>query len=87
MIRLSTAKKPDYSKTAAKDALDNFTPGFGLKFFRDGVPSANLVAMYGVNGVPTWNFFKYPASNHIGAASGIALNVLGKKFSEATDYI
>lgn len=32
----------DESKTAAKDAYDNFAPGFGLKLFRNGVPSANL---------------------------------------------
>jgi len=75
-MRLSTAKAADESKTSAKDAYDNFTPGFGLKLFRDGLPSANTIAMYGVNGVPTWNFFKFPASNHIGGASGIALTAV-----------
>jgi len=43
--------------------------------------------MYGVNGVPTWNFFTYPFSNHIGSASGVALSVLGQKFSTATSHI
>jgi len=43
--------------------------------------------MYGVNGVPTWNFFKFPFSNHIPSASGIALTVLAQKFSTATDHI
>jgi hypothetical protein len=43
--------------------------------------------MFGVNGVPTWNFFTFPFSNHIGSASGLALTVLGQKFSEATKHI
>lgn len=77
LLRFSSAKKPDESKTNAKDAQGNFTPGFALKFFRDGIPSANTIVMYGVNGVPTWNFFKFPFSNHIGSAEGIALKALG----------
>jgi hypothetical protein len=76
-MRFSCAKKPDESKKSAKEAYENFTPGFGLKFFRDNVPSGNTIAMFGVNGVPTWNVFTYPFSNHIGAASGIALTTLG----------
>ena len=50
LIRLSLAKQPDTSKTTPKGALDNFTPGLGLKFLRNGVSSGNLVAMFGVNG-------------------------------------
>jgi len=41
LIRLSAATKP----TSA-----SFAPGFGLKFMRNGHDSANLVAMYGVDG-------------------------------------
>ena len=37
----------------------------GLKFLRDGVDSANLVAMYSVDGQESWNFFKNDFSNHI----------------------
>ena len=68
LIRLSAAKQPDESKSAhsAEKAFDNFVPGFGLKFFRDGVASGNLVAMFGVNGADSWNFFKKDFSNHIG---------------------
>ena len=40
VIRLSSAAEP--SKT--------LTPGMGLKFLRDGIDSANLVAMNSVNG-------------------------------------
>lgn len=50
LISLSLAKSYDTSKSSAEGAYDNFAPGFGLKFLRDGTPSANLVAMYSVNG-------------------------------------
>jgi hypothetical protein len=87
VLRMSLAKEPDQTKTTAEEAYDNFTPGFALKFLRDGKPSANLVAMFGVNGVPTWNFFGKDFSNHIPGASGAALKALAQKFSTATDNI
>jgi len=43
--------------------------------------------MYGVNGVPTWNFFSFPFSNHVQSAQGVALTVLSQKFSTATSHI
>ena len=87
IIRLSCAKEPNEKQTSAQQALDNFTPGFGLKFLRDGMPSANLVAMFSVNGQNSWNFFKNDFTNHIPLPEGTALKILGKKFSEATPYI
>jgi hypothetical protein len=72
LIRLSTAKGFD----ADKEPLENFTPGISLKLLKDGKPSVNCMAMYGVNGVPTWNPFTYDASNHIPAASGVALTLV-----------
>lgn len=87
LIRLSVAKKPDFTKTTAEEAQDNFTPGMSLKFLRDGLPSANLVAMYGVNGFPSWNFFYKDFSNHIPPAQGLALKTLACKFATATKYI
>ena len=60
----------------------------GLKFLRDGMDSANLVAMYSVNGQPSeWNFFEHEFKNHIAPASGAALNAVAFKFSQATDWI
>lgn len=87
LIRLSSAKKPDFSKTTAAGADDNLTPGMSLKFLRDGLPSANLLAMYGVNGFPSWNFFFKDFSNHIPNANGIPLKLLSCKFAQATKYI
>jgi len=58
LVRLSLALEPDTEKL-------NTAPGMGLKFLRDGVDSANLVAMYSVDGQDSWNFFKNDFSNHI----------------------
>lgn len=87
IIRLSVAKKPDTSKNTATGAKNNFTPGFGLKFLRDGQQSANLVAMYSVDGQESWNFFKNDFSNHIGAPQDFGLQILAKKFATATPFI
>merc|ERR1712018_1108930 len=78
-VRLSQAKEP------APPALDT-APGMGLKILRDGMDSANLVAMYSVNGQESWNFFKNDFTNHLGPG-GLDLVPLEIKFSEATNYI
>jgi len=86
LIRLSLAAKPDLSKTTPAGAFDNFTPGFGLKFLRDDIESANILAMFGVNGFDSWNFFEKDASNHIGPATGFKIKALVKKFTSATPH-
>ena len=58
----------------------------GLKFLRDGIDSANLVAMYSVNGQDSWNFFKNDFTTNIGPG-GLDLLPLELKFSEATNFI
>jgi hypothetical protein len=87
LIRLSAAKKPDETKKTAKEAIDNFIPGFGLKFLRDGVHSGGLVAMYGVDGAESWNFFGMDFSNHVGGPTDFSLKVLSKKFATITPFI
>merc|ERR1719266_965488 len=79
VVRFSLAKEPSPPGLAT-------APGMGLKFLRDGVDSANLVAMYSVNGQDSWNFFKNDFTNHIGPG-GLDLVPLEIKFSEATNYI
>jgi len=60
----------------------------GLKFLRNGMDSANLVAMYSVNGQPDeWNFFANDFTNHIQSASGVALKLVAAKFATETSYI
>lgn len=80
LIRLSSAAAPSSSQPLA--------PGMGLKFLRDGQDSANLVSMFDVAGQPDdWNFFSNDFVNHIPAASGVALNLLGAKFASYTNFI
>merc|ERR1712038_1171499 len=79
VVRFSLAKEPSPPSL-------NTAPGMGLKFLRDGVDSANLVAMYSVNGQESWNFFENDFTNHIGPG-GIELVPLEVKFLEATNYI
>merc|ERR1712055_702505 len=80
VVRFSLAKEPDTSKL-------NTAPGMGLKFLRDGVDSANLVAMYSVDGQESWNFFKNDFSNHIPDISFGKKATLGVKFATATRNI
>ena len=67
--------------------LDFLIPGMGIKFLRDGVDSANTVAMNSVNGQESWNYFLLPWSNHILDMDNPILNPLAEKFHEATEYI
>jgi len=86
ILRMSCAKQPDETKITATGAEDNFTPGFGIKFLRDGIHSGNTVSMYAVNGQTSWNFFKHEFANHIAPAEGLILKALEKKFSTATKW-
>jgi len=80
LVRLSLALEPDTKEL-------NTAPGMGLKFLRDGVDSANLVAMYSVDGQQSWNFFKNDFSNHIPKISFAKTATLGLKFATATRNI
>jgi hypothetical protein len=88
-LRISIAKQPNESKKyhSADGAADNYVPGFGIKFMRDNVESANLVAMYGVMGQSSWNYFLNDFSNHIPEGTSIALKTLGIKFATAQPQI
>jgi len=79
IARFSLAKEPSPDSRAT-------APGMGLKFLRDGMDSANLVAMFSVDGQDGWNFFQNDFWNHIGPG-GLELVPLEIKFSEATNYI
>ena len=80
IIRLSLAAEPDEAKIKT-------TPGFGLKFLRDGVDSGNMVAMFAVDGQQSWNFFKNNFTNHIPPLASAALAPLGMKFATATKNV
>jgi len=78
--RLSSAVKPSADQPIA--------PGLSLKFLRSGVPSADVVALYSVNGQPDdWNFFSHDFSNHIGPGTTTATKALSAKFATETNHI
>jgi len=81
IVRLSSAVEPKKGTMVA--------PGMGLKCMRDGIESANLVAMYSVNGNPegNWNFFSQDFVNHITPGTNTATKALSAKFATATDFI
>lgn len=81
IVRLSSAAQPVVGGQP-------LAPGMGLKFLRDGGDSANLVAMYSVNGTPDdWNFFSKNFWTKIGPAEGAALNALAAKFAKETPFV
>ena len=65
----------------------NIKPGMGLKFLRDSVDSANLVAMFGVDGQNNLNFFENDWNNHIPSPNDKKLIPLEARFKTATKYI
>ena len=80
IVRFSLAVEPSPSS-------NNTTPGLGLKFLRDGMDSANLVAMHSVDGQDSWNFFNNNFSNHI-PQPGFSAFILGMiKFSKASNHV
>jgi hypothetical protein len=79
-VRMSSAKP-----VSAKH--HSMTPGMGVKFLRDGVDSANFVAMFSVDGQDTLNFFEHDWSNHIPDVTSLSLIPLELRFKTATKYI
>lgn len=77
VIRFSSAKEP---------GSDGVTPGMGVKFFRDGRPSANFVAMFSLDGQPCTDtgFFQNTWSNHIAATGNFGLKIIAPKFWQAS---
>jgi hypothetical protein len=64
---------------------DNVVPGFGIKFLRNGVHSANFFAMPSLDGQSDYNFFALNFTNHPPKPSGVLLAIVAKKFSEASN--
>lgn len=78
--RLSAAIEPDTK-------VQSLAPGMGLKFLRDGIDSGNMVAMYSVDGQPTWNFFANDFTNHIPDADTAQTKLLSSHFASFTQWI
>ena len=79
-VRFSTA-------TPVDTETPNMRPGMGVKFLRDGVDSANFVAMFSVDGQDSLNWFAEDWSNHIPDPISPLLRPLEQRFSTQTNYI
>ena len=63
-------------------------PGFGLKYLRDGIDSADAVTMFSFDGQPSFNYFQNRWSTHLPEpANTCSRNTIGKKLAETTDHI
>jgi len=81
VLRFSLAREP-VSGTP-------YTPGISVKCLRDGVMSANIFAMYSLQGQDSWNFFKHDLTNHVGdlsSSAGLVLEKLRARFAEASAF-
>ena len=63
-----------------------FLPGMGIKWYRDGVKSANLVAMPGFEPTKSPNFFENNFSNHIKPIDATAIKVLSHIFAKGSPW-
>eukprot|EP00591_Stephanopyxis_turris_P006641 CAMPEP_0195512592 /NCGR_PEP_ID=MMETSP0794_2-20130614/4505_1 /TAXON_ID=515487 /ORGANISM="Stephanopyxis turris, Strain CCMP 815" /LENGTH=398 /DNA_ID=CAMNT_0040640415 /DNA_START=112 /DNA_END=1309 /DNA_ORIENTATION=+ len=61
---------------------NGIAPSIGIKFFRDGLPSANIVAMLWFFAQDTPNFFAHEFSNHAEPSNGINMDDVQRAFKE-----
>jgi hypothetical protein len=79
LIRLSLTYRPTNKR--------DFAPGLALKFFRDAMPSANISALYRLEGQEKdYNFFANPLSNIVPIGNNAGLKLVNKIFKRVTDY-
>jgi len=88
LIRLSMAAKPVTSEPVV------CIPGLALKGLIDGIPSANLLAMFQLGGQHSFNFFLHDFTNHPPAPGkdqtsglkGLKTKIILKKFEGASKW-
>jgi hypothetical protein len=79
LIRLSLTFRPTKNRDVA--------PGLALKLLRDGQESANISALYLLEGQKkNYNFFENPLSNIVPIADGVGPKLVHLIFKKATDY-
>ncbi len=79
LMRLSITYRPTKKR--------KFAPGLALKVLRNGVPSANVSALYRLDGQEdNYNFFENPLSNIVPIGRDIGLKLVHGIFKRVTDY-
>lgn len=64
------------------------SPGFGIKFLRDGMRAADTVTMFSFDGQPSFNYFANRWSTHLNEPlNECARETIGKKLAETTPHI
>ena len=82
LVRCSLARRT----AAGTSEKVTATPGIGIKFFRSGCHSGNVLAMYGVDGQHSWNFFRYPLRTAVEDATEFKTKLLGKAFAKSGTF-
>jgi len=79
LVRLSAASQPDAT---------NLTPALSIKVLRDGIPSANTIAMYELSGWSQLNWFQDLLCTHVAENPDfpLKLKLLGTKFKLQSTY-
>ena len=63
-------------------------PGHGVKFYRDGMSSANILAMFSFDGQKSFNFFKNRWTTILREPNNeCARETIGKNLATVTDHI
>jgi len=75
-IRFSIATKPTTSPP-------NIIAGISVKFMRSNVPSANVMAMYGLTGQDSFNFFEHDLTNQPPMFDGTQASLIQKALLRA----
>ena len=71
-----------------KPMMPQTSPGFGIKFLRDGIDSADAVTMFSFDGQPSFNYFQNRWSTHLSEPeNNCSRETIGKKLAETTDHI
>lgn len=64
------------------------SPGFGLKFLRNGYPSANGLAMFSFAGQPSFNFLTNSWTTHLAEPQNVCGRMtISSKFAEGTRHL
>ena len=70
------------------EVLNTSSPGFGLKLFRDYMPSANILSMYSHRGQDSFNYYHEPWTTHLAEPQNICGRLtLNAKFAEGSRHL
>ena len=68
--------------------VNQTSPGFGIKFLRDGMDSADTVTMFSFDGQASHNYFANRWSTHLNEpVNECSRETIGKKLAETTPHI